>query len=180
MQRDTTEQTRTVILGGILIGLGLLLLIMQWSGVNWLGRLGWPLFILVPGLALFVAIPVVGRPAAPLAVPASVVTTTGLILFVQNALDIWQTWAYAWALYPMAIGLGLMLQGRWSDGAALQREGRRVALIGLVLFAVGLFFFEGIIDLSGLGATSITRWLGPVLLIGAGLLLLLRQRQRYG
>jgi hypothetical protein len=47
--------------------------------------------------------------------------------------------------------------------------------IGLALFLIGAFFFEGLIGLSGFGLNlgwSISYW--PLLLIGAGIILLIR------
>src|SRR5712691_10105169 len=81
----------------VLIVVGAMYLFAQWFGFD-LGHLGWPFLIILPGLALLGAAAFDGRSLASLAVPASMVTTTGLILLVQNTFYLWDTWAYAWSL----------------------------------------------------------------------------------
>jgi hypothetical protein len=167
------------VVGAVLVGVGLLFLAQQLLGLN-LGRYGWPLLVLVPGLALLAAFVFGGRGAAGLAVPGCVVTTVGLILLVQNTFDLWQTWAYAWALIPAAVGLGLVLQGQRAGQLRVVRTGRGLlegGLLALVVFAV---FFELILDLSHLGAGAARGLVGPLLLVLAGLYLLLRGSRVFG
>ena len=93
-----------------LIGLGVLFLLGQMFSMDIFG-LGWPLFVMLPGLAfLFFAIRGDAN-AAPLAVPGAIVTGTGAILFYQNFTGHWESWAYAWALYPVFLGLALTFMG---------------------------------------------------------------------
>ena len=103
-----------LILGGVLIVLGVLFLAERAFGVQ-LGRFGWPLFVIVPGVPADGREPggVGGREGSGLAVAGAITTVVGLVLAFQNATGLWATWAYAWALVgPGATGLGLHLLRR--------------------------------------------------------------------
>ncbi|MBB6099904.1 hypothetical protein HNR42_003364 [Deinobacterium chartae] len=165
-------------LGLVLIALGAFFLLGQFVRFDF-GALLWPLFVLIPGLALLLAHLGGGRATAALGVPASVVTAVGLILFFQNATGHFESWAYAWALVaPTAVGMGLWLQGSRSGEVSLMRQGLSVARLGLVMFAVGFLFFEGVLDISGLGLQNVGRFLMPLILIGVGLALISRRASR--
>lgn len=130
----------------------------------------WPLWTLFPGLVLLTLAFSAG-PLAGLAVPGSVITTAGLILLVLNATDQWQAWAYVWTLLvPTAVGVGLMIHGRLRANYSSHRFGLSLVLVGLVLFLFLAAFFELIIGLSGYTGL---RFLWPVVLIVAGILVLL-------
>ncbi len=111
--------------GAILVALGAHFLFRQVFDFD-LGRYGWPLFIIGPGLLLFAGMVVSGRGAGSMAIPASIVTTIGLLLFVQNATNYYESWAYAWALIPLAAGLGTCIAGAWDGNATLVAEGQPV------------------------------------------------------
>ena len=163
-------------LGLALVVVGLGCLAVQAAG-GWVWSFAWTLFIILPGLACLGALVLLGRGAAWLAVPGSVVTATGLLLLYQALTNLWQSWAYAWALVvPAALGLGLMLQGAYSGRPALRQAGRRLAALGLVIFLTGAVFFELVLNVSGLGGGAAGAVIGPALLIGAGAALLLRSR----
>src|SRR5260370_11723999 len=109
MERSSSNQAATI--GGVvLVGLGVLFLVQQAFGFD-IGHYGWPLFVILPGLAFLGAFALGPRSASGLAVPGCVVTTVGLILAVQNTFNLWETWAYVWALIPASVGLGLRLMG---------------------------------------------------------------------
>lgn len=137
---------------------------------------GWPLVIIVPGvLVLLAGLLAEQQGEGVLVTLGSVATAVGLILFFQNSSGLWATWAYVWALIPAAVGLGQILHGLMHRHADNVEGGLRMLLIGLALFAGGAFFFEGIMDLNGFGfvpAWSTSLW--PLLLIGAGILLLVQ------
>jgi hypothetical protein len=172
--------------GGLLVVLGALLLVGQLAGVSswpfgwWLtwGN-AWPLMPIGVGLG-FVLVALAGGPKAGwLAVPGSLVTAIGLILLVDSVTTQWQTWAYTWALVvPTAVGAGQWLQGRRSDRPELVKRGRRLTEIGLVLFAGFAAFFELGLNLSGLFAAGLARYIVPALLIAVGAYLLLRHGGR--
>ncbi|MCL5108401.1 MAG: hypothetical protein M1401_05990 [Chloroflexi bacterium] len=162
----------TMAVGLTMVGLGMLFLLQQLLGLN-LWDISWPLLVVVPGLLLFVAMALGGHRAAPIALPASLVTTTGLILFYQNSTGHWESWTYAWALvFPTSLGLGRAVQGAWLDDHAQIREGLGWARLGVVIFVVGGVFFELVL---GLGRDPLNRLLWPALLIAAGAYFLLRR-----
>ncbi len=96
----------------------------------------------------------------------------GLLLLYQHTTDHWESWAYAWALViPTSIGLGHMIYGALKGRRPLVTTGVRLATLGIGLFLAGAVFFEAVIGISGV------RWSGigwPLVLIGVGLVLLLR------
>ena len=85
-------------LGGLLLLLGIVVGLGQALELD-LGRVGWPFFVIVPGLALLgVGLAAPGRVGEVLATVGGLVTMSGLVLGVQNATDRFDTWAYAWTL----------------------------------------------------------------------------------
>ena len=158
-------------LGAALVAVGSALLLFRLFG--W--AFGWPLFILVPGAALLAAAALAGRSASALFIPGGVVTTVGLILLVQNATGRFESWAYAWALVPASVGVGMMLYGSRTGNPERVRQGRRQAGAFAAVFGVAAVFFEAFIfgDLLG---TWFFRTALPLLLIAAGAFLLLRER----
>jgi hypothetical protein len=153
-----------VVAGTLLVLLGLVLLIQPITGMNpW--AVIWPFCILVPGLAFFLITLGGGRDAAPLAIPASILTTLGLILFYQNTLGYFQSWAYTWALVvPGAVGLGLFLMGQRGGHATVRQVGAYLAAAGLGLFISLAAIFEVGVFRSSLAAR--VGW--PILLIAFG------------
>jgi hypothetical protein len=160
-----------VVVGAVLILVGVLFLAERAYGVE-LGRFGWPLFVIVPGILLMAwSLTVPGREGSGLAVSGAITTVVGLVLAVQNATGLWATWAYAWALVgPGATGLGLIFYGTARRQGDLVSAGLRSLGSGLALFAVFGLFFEGIIGLSG-EPFLIGSDLLPVALIGLGVVL---------
>ena len=158
-------------LGVALVLVGLLLLFFRF--LSW--TLGWPLFILAPGVALLLAAALGGRALAALFVPGSILTTVGSIFFVQNAADYFQSWAYVWPLIPASVGVGLMLYGECMSNTELGGQGRRLAGIFAAVFLAATLFFEAFIFGDLLGTWFFRTGL-PLLLIAAGVFLLLRQR----
>jgi hypothetical protein len=106
----------TSVLGAALILLGILFLLGRYVRAVFdfdIGHYAWPFFIIIPGLLLFMASFVFERRAGlTLAIFGSMVTTTGLILLVQNTFDVFASWAYAWALVaPTSFGLAKLVYG---------------------------------------------------------------------
>src|SRR5690349_21065109 len=100
MHRGGTRMYQGVARGGVVAGtllvlLGLVLLIQPVTGMNPWAAI-WPFCIIIPGLSFFMVALGIGRPAAPLAIPGSILTTLGLILFYQNTFGYFQSWAYTW------------------------------------------------------------------------------------
>ncbi len=165
-----------LVLGGLLILLGIVFLFGQIFGAFFnidFGRVLWPFWIIGSGLLLLIGgLAVAGQLGEPLAILGGMITMAGLVLFFQNFTGLWATWAYAWALVvPAGPGLGLALFGLLKNRPDKTRDGTRLAAIGVGIFLVGACFFELIIGISGFGLGS---WAWPLLLIGLGLLVLVR------
>jgi hypothetical protein len=149
----------------ILIGVWLLAVRLIPGFEQSLGNLlGWPMIVVAAGVFLLLLGLVVGSPE--MAIPATIVAGTGLLLFYQNANGNWISWSYAWTLYPAFVGIGIILSRLLgSSHTDNYRHGLNLILISLVLFAVFGSFFGGF------------AWMGPywpLLLVGAGLVLLLQ------
>jgi hypothetical protein len=155
----------------ILVIIGAALLLGRVVEIS-LGGITWPLWIVVPGVAMLVGsffIP--PRGGVGLAVPGAIVTIVGIVLWVQAVYDLYATWAYAWALVaPTGPGLGMLLYGLVHRDGELVGDGLRTALVGLGLFLGFALFFEGVIGLSGDPIPNLAQ-LAPYGIIGLGVLL---------
>lgn len=161
-----------VVLGALLIIAGIAYLLASYAPFD-LTQYGWPLFVILPGLALIV-VAVTVRSAVGLAVPGAIVTVVGLILAVQNTFDLWAAWTYAWALvFPGAVGVGTAIMGAVRHDPGQVDGGTRAALSGLGICAVFGLFFEGILHVSGLTVGSGLSVALPVCVIAIGFVLLL-------
>jgi hypothetical protein len=167
------------VLGMVFVVIGGVAFVSTLTG-NWMSRWlfsesGWPLIIVGAGVFLLLMMFAGGRTAAWLAIPASLTTATGVVLWAMNVTEQWQTMAYAWALIaPTGVGLGIWLQGVWAGQTPMIADGQRVAAIGLALFVGFAFVFEVLIDLSGLMVSDAVRSAAPVLLIALGVVFLMR------
>jgi hypothetical protein len=160
------------VLGGALIVLGLIFFAGQALNMD-IGQVAWPIYVIVPGVAL-AALGLTQRGGSGLTIAGSVVTMIGLVLLYQNATDRFESWAYAWALVgPGGSGIGMLLYGTRSGDRKMARDGFWTILGAIGLFAVGLVFFEGIVGISG-ERLPLPSWVLPVVVIGLGLLVLLR------
>ena len=169
-----SRRRRLNLVGGVLLVLlGAWLLAVQFvPGLDsWLDiEFSWPLIIIGVGLFLFVFGLLVGEPG--MAVPASIVTGIGALLYYQNATGNWESWAYAWTLIPGFVGIGAIIAGLLGeDRNKSVRDGLNLLVISAVLFLVFGSFLGGL-DLLG------DYW--PVLLILLGAWLLIRPLLRRG
>ncbi len=158
------------LIGILLIALGVLFLIAR-AGVGDV----WPLFIVLPGIAMLAVALVGPTDTAGFAVPGSIVSTVGLILLTQAATGRFDTWSYAWGLVIAAVGAGTFVKASIEDDADEQREGMRLAIVGLAMFAAFGAFFE-LFVFGGL-MTGALGWILPLALIAAGAWMLRRQRR---
>ncbi len=165
------------LLGAILILLGIAFLMARFliSIFDFdLGHYTWPLFMIVPGVLMFIAAFMLERRSgSTLAMFGGMVTMTGGILMIQNIFDLYASWAYAWALVaPTSMGLAKLLYGALRGLGDEVKQGLAMSGIGAVIFMVAGAFFELIIGLHGFGRN--VSWLcWPTLLIGAGVLTLI-------
>jgi hypothetical protein len=161
------ERRTTFAIGVLLVVVGVGFLIARQLGLD-VTDAGWPLFVIVPGLVLFaLAFVVGGRAGSGFAVAGGITTVTGLILAVQNATDLWATWAYAWALVaPGGVGLGMLIYGALTGQRDIALSGGWALLVGFALFVAFAFLFEAVIGISG------ERIAGLDVLLAAGLVVL--------
>jgi hypothetical protein len=162
-------------LGGLLLLLGVVVLLGQALDLE-LGRVGWPLFVIVPGLAVLgLGLAVAGRLGEVLATVGGVVAMAGLVLLVQNATDRFETWAYVWTLLLVGAGIGRWLLGVVRGRRDLATSGGWLIAAGLVAFLVFAVFFEVVVGIGGRGYGGAGRYALAALLMLAGLVLLGRR-----
>ncbi|MEA2635831.1 MAG: hypothetical protein QOH92_2598 [Chloroflexota bacterium] len=149
-QAPRQSRRPSMVMGGLLVLVGALLLLGQFVRID-IGHYGWPFFVIAPGLViLFLALTARGALGEGLAILGSIISVTGLILLYQNATDHFESWAYAWALiFPGAVGVGMILYGLVASRPGNIRAGTRLVGIGVVLFLLGVAFFEGIVGIGG-------------------------------
>src|SRR5215204_1590588 len=156
---DPNESTRSrnivTLVGLLLIVLGVLFLIGRMISVD-VERLAWPFFVIALGVLVFFFSLARGNQAGErLAMLGSAVTMVGTILLLQNTFDYFQSWAYAWALvFPTSVGVGQIIYGSIKHRAEMTATGRRLAVVGIILFVVLAVFFEFVIGFSGRGAAG--------------------------
>lgn len=170
MTARTSPQRGGLIVGLVLILLGGAALLVRVGGLS----IGWPIWILVPGIALVLGALAVGGPGGSgMAAVGGIVTMVGVVLAVQTAADLYQTWAYAWALVaPGGVGAGLTVYGLLARRGDDLRGGLGALFVGVVLFLVGFLFFEGVIGLSGRRFGNLTDVAVPLTLVGIGVVVL--------
>ena len=125
----------------------------------------WPTLIIAAGVLFLVLGLLTSAPG--LAVPAAIVGGIGGLLYWQNATGNWDSWAYAWALIPGFVGVGVILEGllsgRFREGLS---GGGTLVLISLVLFTIFASLF---------GSSQVGGLFWPILLILLGLWILVRR-----
>lgn len=169
----------SVIGGALLILFGLLTLAGQVVGGQIWESL-WPLIIIGVGAVFFIAAFVgrnradaLGVPAgdtAALAIPGSIITTVGLILWLQTLFGHFESWSYGWTVILIAVGFGIFVMGWLQSDAERRASGVKVMQIGLVMFIIFGAFFETLFrSFAG------SQYVFPAALIVLGLFLLIRR-----
>ncbi len=159
------RQKPGVVIGVILILIGLWMLSVHLvpgleASLN--GLFTWPLSIVLVGAFLLLLGLLVGNPE--MAIPACIVAGIGMIIYYQNLNGTWMSWAYAWALIPGFVGVGIILSRLLGSARTdAYRRGLNLILISLVLFAV----FGAI-----LGGFTFLGPYWPLILVAGGLVLL--------
>ena len=132
-----------LVAGSILIVLGLLSLVGQvFRGFPFWSYL-WPLIIIGFGGLFFVGMFAGGKSLAGLAIPGSIISGIGLMMFVQNLTGYWESWAYGWTVILIAGRPGHLHHGRSIRRTQQRRQaGLRVMKVGAILFIIFGGFFE--------------------------------------
>lgn len=149
---------------------GLVFLLGQIFSFSWLSAL-WPLFVVLSGLPFLYLSRRSSSPSLTSFIyPGLIITGTGLLLLFQSLTGHWQSWAYAWLLYPALVGIAMQHEGEVRDNRGQQRTGRwmtRASLAGFFGLAVvfELFVFSNLFG-------GLFGWLWPLLLIGIGVMML--------
>ena len=163
----------TMVIGGVILLVGLYALFARIFNIRW-GADWWPLLFLLPGLGLL-GFGFSGRRAnAGMAIPGAILATLGGIFLFQVSTGNWESWAYIWALFPLAAGLTTMAVGQRNGDDDMTRTGLETARWSAVAFVIGLVFFELII-FGSLGG-----YLIPIVLIAVGGVILWNQTRNRG
>jgi hypothetical protein len=176
-ERQGTDGGRnrgTLAVGLCLVLLGAFFLASEQFGVD-LGRYGWPMFVIVPGVFLLLTgLAISHEGGLGAAIPGGIITTVGLILAFQDATGAYASWAYAWALVaPGSVGVSLALWGLLHRRWDLLDAGLRSAAVGLGLFIGFGLFFENVLNLDGGDSTSLARNALPLMAVGMGVLIVI-------
>jgi hypothetical protein len=165
MDRSGTSRGALVV-GALLIVFGAIALVVRVSGVE----VGWPAWVILPGVALLIAAFAVPAPGGSgLAAAGGIVTAVGTLLAVQDATGTYASWAYAWALVaPGGVGAGLLIYGLLTRRGDIARGGLGSLVTGVVLFLIGFLFFEGVLHLNGNGYANLTDIAVPIVIMGIG------------
>ncbi|MDO3409189.1 hypothetical protein QWJ34_05390 [Saccharibacillus sp. CPCC 101409] len=123
--------------GIFVLAAGLIILLGQWGVFAFLGRVFWPLLILLPGVALHLAYASRILPAWVL-VPGGTLAVYGLMFSLCN------TWGFGligvlWPAFVLGPGIGLYEYAAFSPA---RLPGIRYAGLGLIGLSVVLFIFS--------------------------------------
>ncbi len=162
--------------GACFLILGAAIFVAQYFGFR-IGHYIWPVFILIPGILLFVvSMKVEGGLGESFAIVGSIISMLGLMFFAMSISGMWASWAYAWALlFPTSIGIGQIFYGRYKDQASLVKTGWSLVKVGAAIFLIGFLFFEGILNISDMrfGMFGL-----PLFFIALGVFLLMRTMRK--
>ena len=139
---SSPRNTGSLVGGSLLIIFGVLALLGKlFQNFNFWNTF-WPFFVIGVGLLFFVGMFAGGKSVSGLAIPGSIITTIGLMLFYQNITNHWESWSYGWTVILMAVGLGIFIMGVWGQNESQRAAGLRVLRIGLIMFIIFGAFFE--------------------------------------
>ena len=139
---NKSRNTGALLGGSVLIAIGILSILGQvFRQIDFWG-IFWPFIIIGIGAVFFVAMIAGGRSVSGLAIPGSIFSTIGLMLFYQNMTGHWESWAYGWTLILLAVGIGIYIMGAWGDKPGQRQAGLRVLRVGLIMFVILGSFFE--------------------------------------
>ncbi|QDH19903.1 intracellular growth attenuator family protein [Saccharibacillus brassicae] len=123
--------------GIFILTAGLIILLGQWGVFAFLGRVFWPLLILLPGVGLHLAFASRALPAWAL-IPGGTLTVYGLVFSLCN------TWGFGlievlWPAFLLGPGLGLY---EYALLGPVRPKGIYYASLGLIVLSLVLFIFS--------------------------------------
>lgn len=186
-QTDTVKEhvaqkteSHAIFQGPVMLGLGLLLLgivllVGELLGFRF-GVITWPFIFIVPGSVIFwSALSSQDARAEGWAIFGSMMVALGIVFLLQQLLDMWASWAYAWALIaPTSIGVAQVIFGKQHNRDSIVKNGKGLIEVGLTLFLVFFVFFELILNISGKNLIPFGLPAFPVALIVLGVFVILR------
>lgn len=173
---STQRNTGALIGGAVLIAIGVLSLLSQiFSNMNFWGFI-WPFFVIGVGAMFYIGMFAGGKSVSGLAVPATIISTIGLILFYQNISGHWESWSYAWTVILIAVGLGIYIMGTYGENEEQRNSGKGLMKVGLILFIIFGGFFEMIFSAGS--RFGLRQLIFPVGLILLGLYLIITRFTR--
>ena len=131
-----------LVVGALLILFGILSLVGQLFRGFHFWETFWPFIVIGVGAMFFFGMFAGGKSVSGLAIPGSIITTVGLMLFYQNLTDHWESWSYGWTVILMAVGLGIFIMGTYGGNGEQRKSGLGVMRVGLILFILFGGFFE--------------------------------------
>lgn len=173
VERKAGTNRGTLLFGGAILIIGIVLLLGELFQISF-GRYLWPLFILIPGVVVFLSSLSMGKGGDAVAIVGGILSSVGVVLFLQNLTGFWASWAYAWSLIaPTSVGISQVVYGVVKKSDTHVKNGWEITKVGLIIFAVGFTFFELIIGLNGFGLGSFGLPVIPIGLIALGVIILI-------
>jgi len=175
---ERNRNLTSLVIGIILIALGVLTMfgrlfdIVDWEDL-------WPLGLVGIGCVFFIAMAFAGKGAGGLAVPGSILVTVGLILIYMENTNNWEAWSYAWALIIAGVGVGVLINGYWSDQPDMRKNGLKTIRDGVILFLTFGVIMEFIFSVTGVSEFG-NMLLWSILLAVVGVVLLITRLLRMG
>jgi hypothetical protein len=170
---NSRRNVGSLVVGALLVIFGILSLAGQvFRGFHFWATF-WPFIIIGVGAMFFVGMFAGGKSVSGLAVPGSIITVIGLMMFLQNLTGYWESWSYSWTVILMAVGLGIFIMGTYGGDEGQRRSGMKVMRVGLVMFILFGAFFELIFSMES--RFGLRQAAFPVALILLGLYLIVRR-----
>ena len=111
-----------------------------------------------------------GKSLAGLAIPGTIISGLGLMMFIQNLTGYWESWAYSWTVILVLVGLGIFIMGLYTEDTHRRQAGIRVMKVGAILFIIFGGFFELIFN--AFRPYGLRQYLFPLLLVLLGIYLI--------
>jgi hypothetical protein len=158
------KKSRPVVPGLILIVLGVLFLLSNFGALDLDWGLLWTWIIILMGAIFWIGF-LFDRSKDGLIMPGTVLLVVGIVFNVSARSD-WDLMEILWPFFILAPALGFYLM------YLLGKRDRGVLVPAIVLTVVGLVFL--------MGTSPILRYLGPIIMIGIGVLILMARGRRSG